>query len=94
MLRIVHTGRKDLHGNITVEVLVAGAIDIFHTTSADRLGVCFSDLRLALHQDLLTGIPFFFHLGEVERNMAVQPELGFRVRPHQDPAVTGAIHDW
>ena len=71
MLRTVHTGRKDLHGNITVEDFVAGAIDIFHTTSADRLGVCFSDLRLALHR-----------------------EPGFRVRPHQDPAVTGAIHDW
>jgi len=60
VLRIVHTRRKDLHGNITVEDLVAGAIDIFHTTSADRLGVCFSDLRLALHQDLPTGILFFF----------------------------------
>jgi len=38
VLRIVHTGRKNLHGNITMEVLVTGAIDIFHTTDADRLG--------------------------------------------------------
>jgi hypothetical protein len=29
------TGRKDLNGNITGEVLVAGAIDISHTTGAD-----------------------------------------------------------
>ena len=81
-----------------MEVLVAGAIDIFHTTSADRLGVRFSDLRLALHKDRFIDVSNrhsgFFHQGEVESYMAVQSEPRFRVRPHQDPAVTGAIHDW
>ena len=29
------SGRKDFNGNITIEVLVAGAIDISHATGAD-----------------------------------------------------------
>jgi len=45
------------------------------------VGLCFSDLGLALHQDRFIDAnnrrSGFLHLGKVESYMAVQPEPGF-----------------